>query len=87
MIDGLGFLIINRQIVSEDIENFEYTPRPEYQGEFTVFNEANERALICRFFDHILRVQPSIMATYNGDYFDWYFLYLYEHQWKNLGPS
>ncbi|VDK25182.1 unnamed protein product, partial [Anisakis simplex] len=31
MIDGKGFLIINRQIVSEDIEDFEYTPRPEYK--------------------------------------------------------
>lgn len=30
MIDGEGFLIINRQIVSEDIEDFEYTPKPEF---------------------------------------------------------
>ena len=35
MIDGTGFLIINRQIVSEDVEDFEYTPRPEFKGEFT----------------------------------------------------
>ena len=42
MIDGQGFLITNREIVSEDIDDFEYTPRDEYQGEFTVFNEADE---------------------------------------------
>lgn len=72
MIDGLGYLIINREIVSEDIEDFEYTPKPEYKGEFTVFNEADEKALIQRFFQHILRVKPSIISTYNGDMFDWY---------------
>ena len=37
-----GFLIINREIVSEDIEDFEYTPKPEYEGHFTVINEPNE---------------------------------------------
>lgn len=42
MIDGQGYLITNREIVSEDIEDFEYTPKDEYQGEFTIFNEADE---------------------------------------------
>lgn len=42
MIDGQGFLITNREIVSEDIDDFEYTPRDEYIGEFTVFNEPDE---------------------------------------------
>ena len=42
MIDGQGFLITNREIVSEDIEDFEYTPKPEYEGPFTIFNEADE---------------------------------------------
>ena len=37
-----GFLITNREIVSEDIEDFEFTPKPEYEGPFTVFNEADE---------------------------------------------
>ena len=32
MIDGQGFLITNREIVSEDIADFDYTPKPEYQG-------------------------------------------------------
>lgn len=37
-----GYLIINREIVSEDIEDFEYTPKPEYEGQFTVINEPDE---------------------------------------------
>jgi DNA polymerase epsilon subunit 1 len=42
MIDGQGFLITNREIVSEDIDDFEYTPKPEYEGPFIVFNEPDE---------------------------------------------
>lgn len=42
MVDGQGFLITNREIVSEDIEDFEYTPKEGYEGPFTVFNEADE---------------------------------------------
>lgn len=37
-----GFLICNREIVSQDVEDFEYTPRPEFEGPFTVFNEPDE---------------------------------------------
>lgn len=47
MIDGQGYLIVNREIVSMDIEDFEYTPKPEYEGPFTVFNEPNE---VCFLF-------------------------------------
>lgn len=32
MLDGQGYLIINREIVSEDVDSFEYTPKPQYQG-------------------------------------------------------
>ena len=32
MIDGQGFLIVNRQVVSEDVTSFEYSPKPEFQG-------------------------------------------------------
>ncbi|CEF64463.1 DNA polymerase epsilon catalytic subunit A [Strongyloides ratti] len=74
MIDGLGYLIINRTVVSADIHNFEYTPKPEYPGEFTVFNEEDEKALLIRFFDHIIVSRPSIIVTYNGDFFDWPFV-------------
>ncbi|PIC54700.1 hypothetical protein B9Z55_003843 [Caenorhabditis nigoni] len=74
MVDGRGFLIINREIVSADINAFEYTPKAEYKGEFTVWNEKDETALIRKFFDHFLQVRPNIVVTYNGDFFDWPFV-------------
>ena len=37
-----GYLICNREIVSTDVEDFEYTPRPEFEGPFIVFNEPDE---------------------------------------------
>lgn len=42
MIDGQGYLITNREIISQDIEDFEYTPRPEFPGPFIIFNEPDE---------------------------------------------
>ncbi|KAH9904372.1 DNA polymerase family B [Xylariomycetidae sp. FL2044] len=74
MIDGQGFLITNREIVSEDISDFEYTPKPEYQGPFMIFNEPDEKAVIERFFLHIKEARPTVIATYNGDFFDWPFV-------------
>lgn len=74
MIDGQGFLITNREIVSEDIQDFEYTPKPEFEGPFVIFNERNEEAVIERFFACIKEVRPTIMVTYNGDFFDWPFV-------------
>jgi DNA polymerase epsilon subunit 1 len=74
MIDGHGYLLTNREIVGGDVEDFEYTPKPEYQGPFTVYNEPNEVSLLQRFFDHVIEVQPNIIVTYNGDVFDWPFL-------------
>ncbi|KAL2014116.1 hypothetical protein VTN00DRAFT_1641 [Thermoascus crustaceus] len=74
MIDGNGFLITNREIVSEDINDFEYTPKPEYSGPFLIFNEPNERAVLERFFGHIKEAKPTVIATYNGDFFDWPFV-------------
>ncbi|XP_040567537.1 DNA polymerase epsilon catalytic subunit A [Lepeophtheirus salmonis] len=74
MIDGQGYLITNREIISEDVEDFEYTPKPEYEGPFIVFNEPNEMSLIQKWFDHILDVKPHIFVTYNGDFFDWPFI-------------
>ena len=42
MVDGQGYLITNREIVSEDIDDFEYTPKEGYEGPFQVFNEPDE---------------------------------------------
>ncbi|KAK4446572.1 DNA polymerase epsilon catalytic subunit A [Podospora aff. communis PSN243] len=74
MIDGQGFLITNREIVSEDIADFDYTPKPEYSGPFMIFNEPDEKSLIERFFLHIKEARPTVIATYNGDFFDWPFV-------------
>ncbi|CAF4410646.1 unnamed protein product, partial [Rotaria sp. Silwood2] len=70
MIDTQGYLIINREIISQDIDDFEYTPKKEYPGHFHVFNESNEFELLKRFFNHIIDVKPHILVTYNGDSFD-----------------
>ncbi|OBA20211.1 DNA-directed DNA polymerase epsilon, catalytic subunit A [Metschnikowia bicuspidata var. bicuspidata NRRL YB-4993] len=74
MIDGEGFLITNREIISEDIDDFEYTPKPEYPGEFTVFNEPDEKHVLQKFYEHIRDVRPTVIATFNGDFFDWPFV-------------
>ncbi|EGO19905.1 hypothetical protein SERLADRAFT_363759 [Serpula lacrymans var. lacrymans S7.9] len=74
MVDGQGYLITNREIVSEDIEDFEYTPKEGYEGPFIVFNEPDEAATMMRFFQHIQEVKPTVMATFNGDFFDFPFL-------------
>ncbi|GMM35450.1 DNA polymerase epsilon catalytic subunit [Saccharomycopsis crataegensis] len=74
MIDGDGYLITNREIISKDIEDFEYTPKPEYPGNFEIFNAENEEALIKRFFEHIREVRPTVISTFNGDFFDWPFV-------------
>jgi len=74
MIDGQGYLITNRDIVSEDIDDFEYTPKDGYDGPFTVFNMPDEEATIRHFFEHIRTAQPTVMATFNGDFFDFPFL-------------
>ena len=74
MFDGQGYLIINREVVSEDIEDFEYTPKAQYPGPFQIFNEADEASLLRRFFDHCQELRPNIWVTFNGDFFDWPFL-------------
>jgi DNA polymerase epsilon subunit 1 len=71
MVDGQGYLISSRTHVSQDIDDFEYTPKPQYPGPFSMFNEANERELLLRFFSHVRELRPHIFVTYNGDFFDW----------------
>ena len=75
IIDGSGFLITNREVVSEDVQDFEYAPREDYDvGTFTVFNEPNEEQLLRKFFAHIRETKPTVFTTFNGDYFDWPFI-------------
>lgn len=37
-----GYLITNREVIGGDVEDFEYTPKPEYEGPITVLNEPDE---------------------------------------------
>ncbi|GFH21468.1 DNA polymerase epsilon catalytic subunit [Haematococcus lacustris] len=62
------------QVVGGDIANFEFTPKPEFEGPFIIFNEANEEALLRRFFNHMREAAPAIYVTYNGDFFDFPFV-------------
>ncbi|XP_062083133.1 DNA polymerase epsilon catalytic subunit A-like isoform X2 [Humulus lupulus] len=74
MVDGQGYLIINRECVGDDIEDLEYTPKPEFEGHFKVTNVKNELELLKLWFSHMREVKPGIYVTYNGDFFDWPFL-------------
>ena len=44
------------------------TPKPEYPGLFTIFNEPDEKHVLKRFFEHIRDVKPTVIATFNGDF-------------------
>ena len=75
IIDGKGFLITNREVVGDDVVDFEYSPKPEYDvGMFKVFNEPDEKCLLIKFFEHIRETKPFIFVTFNGDFFDWPFI-------------
>ncbi len=39
-----------------------------------MYNAADERSLLLRFFDHMREVQPAVYVTYNGDFFDFPFI-------------
>lgn len=74
MVDRQGYLLVNREVVGDNIVNFEYTPKPEYEGPFIVINEPNEISLLKRWFEHVRQVKPGVMVTYNGDFFDFPFI-------------
>lgn len=48
------------QVVGAEISNFEFTPKPEFEGPFIIFNEANEEALLHRFFSHMREVGAGL---------------------------
>lgn len=87
-----GYLICSRSIVSQDVSDFEYTPKPKYPGPFHIFNEQDEESLIRKFIIEFQTYRPQIVVTYNGDSFDWPFLLTRaEHHgidlWKELGMA
>jgi DNA polymerase epsilon subunit 1 len=61
MIDRKGFLIVNREVVGGDIADFEYSPKPEYDGPFTVINTPNEAATLRAWFDHMREVHGQLI--------------------------
>lgn len=71
---GQGYLIVSRSVVSQDVDDFEYTPKPTLPGPFKIFNEDNEKMLLERFFTEFQKHRPQIVVTYNGDFFDWPFV-------------
>ncbi|KAL6048727.1 DNA polymerase epsilon catalytic subunit [Balamuthia mandrillaris] len=74
MLDTQGYLIVNREIVTKDIDDFECTPKKEYPGPFIVFNEPDELSVLRKWMDHMKEAKPNIYVTFNGDFFDWPFL-------------
>eukprot|EP00934_Nitzschia_sp_Nitz4_P003410 Nitzschia sp. Nitz4//scaffold180_size44305//24137//35517//NITZ4_007241-RA/size44305-processed-gene-0.44-mRNA-1//1//CDS//3329539473//3400//frame0 len=90
--DARGALVSSRKIVSQDIPDFEYTPKPSYPGPFHIFNESNEEKSIRRFIQEFHTYRPQVVVTYNGDSFDWPFLITRAKVygidlWKELGIS
>jgi DNA polymerase epsilon subunit 1 len=45
-VDGDVILINNRSIFSKDVEDFEYSPKPEYESHVQVINEQDELSLL-----------------------------------------
>jgi DNA polymerase elongation subunit (family B) len=46
----------------------------EYRGEFHVYNECSEHALLERFVLEVRLAAPRVFVTYKGDYVDWPFV-------------
>lgn len=57
---------MNREICSQDIEDFEYTPKSSYPGPFMIYNEDNEKSVLMRFFELMREYKPHVYVTYNG---------------------
>lgn len=70
VIDGNFFLITNREILSSDVKEFDYSPKPDISGTVTIYNEESEKACLQKFFRHVRAVRPLVITTFNGDFFD-----------------
>lgn len=75
MFEGQGYLITNREVVSADISDFEYSPNKEFESFFKCINCPDEMELIWTFVKLVQKLRPHIIASYNGDNFDFPFLY------------
>lgn len=68
--DGRGYLLVNREEVVKDIEDFDYAPKPDMEGHFSVSNCEDEKEMLQAFYGLIKKLQPHILVTFNGDSFD-----------------
>lgn len=77
MFNGQGYLIVNREWLTADVRSFAFQPKPQFAGAgpFVVFNEKNEKDVLRRFLEHVLRLKPHVLVTYNGDNFDFPFVH------------
>lgn len=74
MIDEETFLIVNREICSQDVKSFEFNPIKGIETKVTIYNEADEKMCLIKFFNHIKTAKPLIFTTFNGDFFDFPFI-------------
>ena len=74
MTEEFGELIINRKVVSQDIQEFEYQAKDDMKSNFRISNEDTEEELLIRFVELIIEHRPHIITTYNGGFFDWPFI-------------
>lgn len=70
VIDEETFLIVNREICSQDIQEFNYSPTKEINCDVNIFNISNEKECIIKFIEHIKLCQSLVLTTFNGDFFD-----------------
>lgn len=69
-----GELIVNRKVVSKDIERFEYSPRDDMESVFDVTNEGDEEGVLVRFIEVVQKHRPHLITTFNGAQFDFPFI-------------
>jgi DNA polymerase family B, exonuclease domain len=78
MTPGQGYLITNREIVSEDVPDFEYTPMPKYPGHTHLF---------CFYFisfHFILFYYCIVFLIISNFYFYFILFIIYYDKWNNI---
>jgi len=66
-----AILITNRGICGQDVQEFYYRPKEEFECNISIFNESNEKNCLLRFLRLIQEYKPCIISSFNGDKFDW----------------
>ncbi|CAD8196110.1 unnamed protein product [Paramecium pentaurelia] len=66
-----SILITNMQTLGQEVQSFDYAPKPEFATQAIIYNEPDEKSLLLKFFQVILDYKPIIISSFNGDRFDW----------------